>query len=467
MAITDNLAAQWDVNTRGRSDDDFYDHVNGTVEASTGGTVAAADDGAEDSYHYNGSTEWTEIATWPVGLATNFIDSDYTLAARFKMDTVNPSVFQSVFGAFKNGASGLRIHLATETANGQAIGAHVDGGPGTDVYLDTPTDADDGAYHVLVQRRSGNEFSLWLDGVELDTQSVVAGTVGALDRFGIAARTDGAPDWLFDGRVTWAAVWDAAVADADIQALDDQTNPFLSRIVTAATDGEVKIGEAQLPTPVSPTAEIYAISPAFSGAINAATLDPDGAAINITALLSGLTTSAATVTAPDIALLRSTWNAIRLGVAYDIEFSDGTDTARGQITFQPGVPSRFATVGGSPGGLAHPAALTTGDECLGYWLTGAGPVIPETGSAAANQYVAGQATLLPFGYDVSAGQWIEGTVVTFAEPSTEVASPDAVVSRQSTAVAARPSRQLRVERRSIFRTRNRNRRLPGRRIRRR
>lgn len=239
-----------------------------------------------------------------------------------------------------------------------------------------------------------------------------------------------------------------------------------SRVMTAA-DGTVQIGESGLThAPVSPGTEVFTASPAFSSAINGATLDPDGAAIDITSLLSSLSTTNATLTAPDVSLFRvgGAWNAIRWGVDYVIRFTDGTDTADVNCKFTAPVPTRFGAIV-TPNATYHPGAAIATDESYGLFTVGEGTHDPADGDTTANIFVAGVATFQPFAYDISAGAWIEGTAQQITDLGF-VGGSTFANKRQCNAVAAQGRPITRVLELRRFRTPNRRPRLPGRRIRR-
>lgn len=219
------LRGQWDVNTRGRSDNAFREWVNGVTETLSGGTSLDTSNDY-DGINFNGTTGYCRCAI-PAGLSTTFADSAYTMAARVKLDTVNPT-WTSFFGAYASASAGIRIHLLSEAGNGDALGGHVPTS-GTAVYLDgTTTEIDNGAEHVLVQRKDGNVYSLWVNGTKIDEQTVAAATIGALDRITFGVSDKSAQEWWLDGTVKWAAIWDEARTDAQIGALDDSQNPFVA-----------------------------------------------------------------------------------------------------------------------------------------------------------------------------------------------------------------------------------------------
>ncbi len=222
MGLNTNLKGQWDVNTRGRTDNSFREWVNGVTEILSGGTSLDTS-GAYDGINFNGTTGYCRAAL-PAGLSTTFADVDYTIAVRCKLDTTNPT-WQAIFGAFASASNAIRVGLLTEDANGDGLGGHVSAG--ASVYLDGATQIDDGAEHVLVQRRVGNVFSLWVDGIKINEQTVAAGTIGALNRISFGINDDATPEWPFDGTDKWAAIWDDDKSDADIGLLDNSENPFV------------------------------------------------------------------------------------------------------------------------------------------------------------------------------------------------------------------------------------------------
>ena len=221
-SVSNTLKAQWDVNTRGRTDNTFREWVNGVTETLSGGTSLDTS-GTYDGINFNGTTGYCRAAI-PVGLSATFADSDYTMAARLKLDTINPS-WQGVFGAFASASNAIRVGILTEDANGDGLGAHASAG--TSVYLDGATQVDDAAEHVIVQKRVGNVFSLWIDGTKINEQTVAASTIGALNRISFGVNDDATPEWYFDGTVKWAAIWSGGLLDAEIAALDDTENPFV------------------------------------------------------------------------------------------------------------------------------------------------------------------------------------------------------------------------------------------------
>lgn len=193
----------------------------------------------------------------------------------------------------------------------------------------------------------------------------------------------------------------------------------------SATDGTVQIGESALDPAVPPGTEDFTAT-GFASAINGATLDPDGAAINITSLLSNLSSTTARLTAPDISVFRvgGAWNAIQWGEVYEIEFTDGATTARVDMQFAASVPTRFGTIV-TPNATHHPPGVVAGDQSYGLFTVGEGLHDPANGLTSANTFVAGVATQVPFAYDLSATAWVEGTPVNFGEVSViTVTDPD-------------------------------------------
>lgn len=233
-------SAQWDVNVDGRTDDDLYERVNGTVESSTG-APAVDTAGTYDSLDYNGTNEYTNITTFPAGLSSTFVDSDYTIAVRFKIGNASPTDFESIFGVFKSGDGNDRIHIVLNTSTGAILGAHAGGTGGSSIFLSSGQTRTTSQEVVVVQRCDATDCSLWVDGTEYDTDSSTRPTMGAYDIVGFAARLDGdlgSQPWYYEGHIYWAAVWEEALSDSEIQELDDAENPFVSSAPTATIDDD-------------------------------------------------------------------------------------------------------------------------------------------------------------------------------------------------------------------------------------
>jgi len=221
--------AQWDVNTRGRSDDDFYEHINGTAE-TTSGTPSVNTDSTYDGINFSGD-DVTTISSLPTGIATGFGDSDYTLAVRVKLTTANLTNYQQIFGAYDSTAGSNRLHVLTQTNTNNVLGAQAT--DGTDVYLNSSFDLDDSAEHVLVIRRNATDLSLWVDGTEVTTDTTTPGTA-TWTGFTIGGPWSGADSYIInlEGVVYWAAVWESALSDSQVQELDDDDNPWAGPSLT-------------------------------------------------------------------------------------------------------------------------------------------------------------------------------------------------------------------------------------------
>lgn len=359
------------------------------------------------------------ITTAPSGFTR--IDSLDDLAVYYKHGGASEP---GVSVGFSGGAIGARMFSFEDSVGSWAAGASVLAASPTSV---TPANGADIRYPARTTSANGNllvRVGAKRGSTSGFTISSIATTSG-YTQAGIVARSNVAGGLAFG--VEYRSVSGNATDDDAVITTWTDSRPrsavafelvlAASAPSVTATDGTVQIGEAGLThAPVTAGTEVFTASPAFSSAISGATLDPGGAAINITSLLSSLSTTNATLTAPDVALFRvgGAWNAIRWGVDYVIRFTDGTDTAEVNCRFTAPVPTRFGAVV-TPDATNHPAALIATDEAYGLYTKGEGVYDPADGYAAANIFVAGEATLQPFGYDISAGAWIEGTAVTFAD----------------------------------------------------
>lgn len=181
---------------------------------------------------------------------------------------------------------------------------------------------------------------------------------------------------------------------------------------------------------------------------------------------SGATASEVLVEAPDVTRFRvgGDLNHVRWGVERTLVVGDGATRRYVPITLTAPVPTRFGAIV-TPDATYHPGDAEAGDESYPLWLIGEGPHNPANGATSANVFEGGVASFLPMAYDLSAGAWIEGTAVPFAEPSTGVTGASTANKRQCNAIAAQ-GRRARVLELRRFRTPNTRPRLPGRRIRR-
>lgn len=223
MSILNNLKGQWDVNTRGRTDNTFREWING-VNSTLSGTTSLDTSGNFDGINFNGSTGYARHSL-PAGLSSTFADSDYTIAARVKLDTVNPG-WMNFVGAYNSPDSQTRVEIGSESGTGDVIATHTNQAVSSPVFMGSSSQLDDGNDHVVVLRRSGNVFSLWADGVKVDEQTVTAGTVGTLDRITFGRQDNSNPQSYFDGTVRWAAIWDNDLTDQEIAHLHATENPF-------------------------------------------------------------------------------------------------------------------------------------------------------------------------------------------------------------------------------------------------
>lgn len=221
-ALADNMEGQWDINTRGRSDNDWYDHVNAVAESSTGSPSTTTGDGGYTGMVYDGSDDETDL-TFPSGLSSTFANGAFTLAVRVVID--GSADFEFIFGAYASGSDRANI---LKNGDNYAEASVRNSSDGTDPA--GSTDLSGTTEHVIVFRRTSTgtaDFELWVDGSEVSSVSgsttITSSTDMAIGGWG--PNTDGFWE-LFEGEVYWAAVWDRSLSDAEIGELDDSENPF-------------------------------------------------------------------------------------------------------------------------------------------------------------------------------------------------------------------------------------------------
>lgn len=235
MALTDNLKWQIDVNTRGRTDDEFYDHVTGALltkssapTVDTSQLFGAMDlDGTDDHF----------TQSFPAGLSATFLDSDFTIAVRFLVDPDVAAIKKPLL--IGNSAGTQRCDIGVGDTN-DLIGGAFDTPSGTDEFETSAVDAGDGKAHVVVWRRSGNNFTLWIDGVKTNDVTTAVGTMGTMNQINVGRRggTSGT-QWHFPGLIFWAAIWSDDISDGDLATLHTSINPFLTE-----EDGDYVFGTA-------------------------------------------------------------------------------------------------------------------------------------------------------------------------------------------------------------------------------
>ncbi|MGB5662006.1 Ig-like domain-containing protein, partial [Eudoraea sp.] len=215
--------AQWDVNTRGRTDDAFYDHVadDGTPETGINNPVLDST-GQLDGLNFNGSNQWVDIP-WPANIPADFVDNDFTMAVRAKLEDL--SVFHTIFTAAEVAVLNKRLELIQLTSDPGA--ANVNNGAGIVNNIDGVTPITVNQEFVLALRRNGNQATLWLNGVQDQGLTLGLNVLGALDRISLARRYSSSGGLgHFDGTIYWAAIWAGALTNQEMADMAATANPF-------------------------------------------------------------------------------------------------------------------------------------------------------------------------------------------------------------------------------------------------
>jgi len=384
---------QADVNTRGRTDDTFYDHVNDAVMSATGSPTVAGS-GNDQYLTFNGSSQYVQTSM-PASLSATFADSQYTISARVK-STGAIAAYSHIFG-FNNATDSRRVNILFDNTAGYAL-AGFDTPSGTDVFLNSTTQIDDTNFHVVTMRADGTDLSLWVDGTEVDTDTTTRGTMGTLNELCIARRGGTGDNWHLAGSVQWVAVWESALTDAQIGELDDLSNPFALTI--SVDDSTID--------PHPDTVVTITKSAVWNGTVSATI---EGSTITLTDI--DTTHKSFTLDIDDL-LPGGDWNAIRpvTDATLAVTDSDGTFTTEVQIVFSPSVAEDYVNSPGVNVGtyLAVPGAVT-GDPHFAFWHIGGGvrdKTISGTTDAGTGYFapitLPSQGRLIA--YDVSAGAWL-------------------------------------------------------------
>ncbi len=328
--------SQLDVNTRGRSDNTFYDHITSTVLSATASPTVGGS-GSEQFLTFNGTTQYVQ-ASMPTGLSSTFADGDYTIAAKIKT-TGAISANTWVFG-FNNAADSRRVNIGLSSASGAPLHGF-DTVSGTDCFITGSSDADDTNWHVIVNRRVGTTFSCWLDGTKIGESTVAVGTMGTLDEYCIARRGGSTDNWHFPGSVMWAAVWDNDLSDSEIGELDDVANPFLTTPGVTVDDSTATPGQSVVATAAY----------AFSAAIQSITF-PNGQVVNAN---GGATTTTATFVMPALSafVLGGTHETTPWSTDLSMTVTAGSQSTT--VTMQIVAPSATGEYSGLAGATPYPA----------------------------------------------------------------------------------------------------------------
>ena len=229
------LKGQWDVNTRGRTDNDFYEWVDGTVETTVNGTVVAEDDYGHDYMSFNGSSSYMITNSLTKLLKSDFVDRPFTMAVRFKTDHTAADN-QMLFGFYDQSAAAADTSLYIDYNGGNEYpSVRIDDGlGGQDLFINEFTNLVAGEEHLwLFRRDEAGDFHVYTDGAwtKSDTSTVPALIGERLDR--IAMGREGVnTNQYFAGDILWAAVWDRAITYSEQKRLYEQQNPFAQEDLT-------------------------------------------------------------------------------------------------------------------------------------------------------------------------------------------------------------------------------------------
>ena len=223
--INTNLRGQWDVNANGRTDNDFYENINGTVESSTLATLDTAR--GYGAMSYNGNGYYTQINGLPTGLSSSFADSNFTIAVRYQDDNTAGGTTSLAFVADASNAA-ARVGMYLDTGNGTPSAQIVDGDVGQDLYINDFTNQNSTTENVLTFRREGaTNHDLWFNNSQVKTNTTTTpaqpGAIWDTVVFGKGGMNN---TWYLEGDIVWVAIWDRALTDEEIQELDDTHNPW-------------------------------------------------------------------------------------------------------------------------------------------------------------------------------------------------------------------------------------------------
>ena len=220
------LVTQADVNTRGRADDAPFDHVLGNVATLFNVPVvgAAGDGGFFPMDFVKASSQYLTLPPVPGATDNDFLESDFTMAARFK----STSTGEMACVAFAPTAlCGLKVSQTNGDPQAFCID---DGSQFTNVPPAAGASSNDGLEHVLIMRRTGNRVQMLMspNGVIGDvTGNYGNGGATTTNLQNWASFLDDLPIIFLEGSIFWSAAWDRLLTNDELAALVAKPNPFV------------------------------------------------------------------------------------------------------------------------------------------------------------------------------------------------------------------------------------------------
>ena len=154
----------------------------------------------------------------------DFLESDFTMAARFK------STSTGEMACFSFAPTALCSLKVSQNAGDPQAFMIDDGSQVTNVPPATGAQSNDGLEHVLLARRTGGRVQMVMspNGVIGDvTGNYGAGGATTTIRQAWAAFEDDLPIIFLEGSIFWSAAWDRLLTNDELAALIAKPNPFV------------------------------------------------------------------------------------------------------------------------------------------------------------------------------------------------------------------------------------------------
>lgn len=165
-----------------------------------------------------GSSQFIEFPSISLGTV-------YTVACRYKTPVANGN--QNLFG--QRSTVTANISLFDLEQQGTNMRFFVFGDASEFANMLTPIGTVN-LWHTLVGRRNGNDFNLFLDGVDSASTTVTMGAITANSlNIGAVVQASTTRVSFWDGDIAECAVWNVALTDAEIAAYNKGVSPFLIR----------------------------------------------------------------------------------------------------------------------------------------------------------------------------------------------------------------------------------------------
>lgn len=208
MALIDDLVSYWKLDVDAANQIDSHGSNDGTVD----GAVFDAGGLINNCYDFDGDNDFISLAN-PENLSPD--DNDWSLSLWFK--TNNTTADDRILFASWNTEISDWLTLGFNSSH--EINFQVDDGSDPRTNLNAGSGWNDDVWHLAVVTRNAatNEWVLWVDGVNQDSDSLTDSSVDTVNNAKIGQDWNGARGW--GGLIDEVAIFDKVLSEAEIEEL--------------------------------------------------------------------------------------------------------------------------------------------------------------------------------------------------------------------------------------------------------